>query len=251
VGPAVVSAKYKYDATNWDMSLGNSGSTSVASTFLQYNVGNAGTLSGKAFSFFFTNVPGSGILFELRDSTTRWIEAWGSGFGAALPSAGPGVNVQLVPTLPNAPGGFLPDRAFNTIQIAARANTAARTATITEMTFSSPTLSIGPGSSLVSPTVTSATVDPVRVGYPAPGAPGTGQYTQWIVAPNAINLADFAWTLSGTVTLSRSDGTNPNEGLKLVLTGAPADVQTVPEPSTLAMAAIGGGLLLLAYRRNG
>jgi len=242
VGPTIWQTKYRISAGGFDLSMSPYGGTGTAgTTWLGSNtIGNAGNvagLTGTMWDFQLTNSPGH----SLQMSMTRLVagipttitEVWGPGCTGPL-TAPSGCAATL-----NGPGGipYQPqDRAFNTLRIQARSTSAGHSATITALSFVSPSFSPSLGSAFQDMTVTSLTP---RSGPPTFPADAAGYRSQWLIANG--NFATANWTLSGKIVLNRPSG-GSTESVRVTfsamntLADLPAEI---PEPSTQLLAIAG------------
>lgn len=237
-GSTVLQTKYRMSAGNFDFSLSpRSGTGASGSTFVSANSGNVVQLSTKWWAFSLTNVPGSSLTFTaspiLGNDRPGQTLIWGIG-------GTPTLNVGGVPYGPQ-------EREYNALRIQARATAAGSLAQVFNLNFSSPGMTLTPGSAFYDMSVDPSTsVSPIPT-YPADA---TGFLSQWVVASG--NLAAVSWTLSGQVALTRTGG-GDGEAVRLTIDGLPVSADfpagAVPEPGTGWLLATAAVALFLSRRR--
>ncbi|WP_169977521.1 PEP-CTERM sorting domain-containing protein [Tautonia rosea] len=211
VGGTVANAKYRLSNTGFDVSLDNAPSTVTPADQVTATLGNVATTSGKVFEFMLEHRAGEGIIFSLDgpgslDRTVSW------GTFTTTPSGSNKANLN----------GKLPPSAFNSLVLSARATQAGSSFAFDDLNFSGAGLSLADGSFL-SGTVTPSTGDPL------------GFINQRLYSN--VNLADFNWTLTGTLTGTKLL-TGGDETVRFNVGFQQVSATVVPEPSTLAMAGI-------------
>ena len=209
--------KYRISNGNFDLSLDSGSDTSgPAGSFVSANLGNHSFLNGAAYDFTVQHVAGEGLIVTL----TRV-----GGGGGATVSWG---TFTTPPGGTNAAtlNGVAPGTAFNSISLQSVASGGNRSATISNLTFTSGTVGLGDGSFAGSTTTN-----------------GNTPQTQLVVADG--NLALESWTLAGRIVLSKV-AVGGDESVKLRLGFVDAAVTIVPEPTTAALVALGLLGLLVA-----
>jgi hypothetical protein len=202
--------KFRISNGGFDLSLDAGADTGGgAGSFVSADLGNHSFLNGSAYDFTLQHVAGEGVILTV----TRV----GGGGGATL-SWG---TFTTPPGGTNAPtlSGLAPGALFNSIDLQTVASGGNRSATISNLSFTSGSVGTADGS-FGSGTTTNAT-SPV---------------SQLAVAD--ANLALSSWTLSGRITLSRQ-GVGGDETVKLRVAFVDATVTIVPEPTTAALVAVG------------
>jgi hypothetical protein len=212
----VANAKYRLSNNNFDLSIDNSPSTFTPADQVTAGLGNRATLSGRTFDFVLQHVAGEGIIFSATDSGSIGATvSWGT-FGTT-----PGGNNEA------ALNGILPPTEFNSLLIGARAS---QVVDAGSSSFEYENLAFsGSGLSIVDGAFTSGTVTPTS------GDP-LGFSFQRLFAD--VNLADFDWTLTGTITGTKF-GNGGDETVRFNVGFQQVEASVVPEPSTLAMAGLG------------
>ncbi len=221
-GTTVFGAKFKSDNTNWDFSLGNTGSTATSANFIQAGIGNNAFISARVFGFELEHRAGEGFVWNLTDKSNnnKTTLSWGT---FTTPPAG-----TTAATL----NSIAPDRSFNAIRIENRATGANSSNTFSNLAFTSAATFNG--------SFLNSTMTPSTAGYNLIDAPINGFAIQWLVSDT--DLSSYNWTLSGDVQLIGGN----NEALRMDIQGR--SLQAVPEPGT--MAALGLGIAALLKRKR-
>lgn len=216
LGTTVMQGKYRLSHGNFDLSLSPYSGTGGGGTWISNNMGNVPALTGVSWDFVLSNDPGvaiSWVFQRVSGTPTTVTQIWGTGGSATL---------NTTSGTPFGPH----DRFFDTLRITARASQANASTAISNLAFTSPTLSLSAGSSFQTITVTPSTLEPPLPTFPADAA---GFDTQWLLAD--VNLANYAWQLSGRVTLTRT-GSGDGEAVRFTIDGLDAAHSAeVPEPA--------------------
>ncbi len=201
--PAIATARYRLDNTNWDMAIFNEqpGPPSPAD-FVVLDLGNQTALSGDTFRFSLENRAAQGLIWKLYDNSdvngpAGGTVAWGT-FAPALLS--PFVKADL--------DGELPNQFFNGINFELRAFAPLSEMHLSNVTFSGATVvgSIGNVSAFYDNSLSS---------YVASIASDT-------------DLSTFDWTLSGQIRGVKSGGGQEQVAFNVQLVA-------IPEPGTYAL----------------
>jgi hypothetical protein len=210
--------KFRISNGSFDLSLDAGSDTSGgAGSFVSANLGNHSFLNGAAYDFALQHVAGEGLILTMtRVGGGSVTLSWGT-----FTTPPGGVNA---PTLSGAAPGAL----FNSIDIGSVASGGNRSVALSNLTFTSGTVSTADGSFTAGTTTNASS--------PA---------SQLVVAD--ANLALSGWTLSGRITLTRQ-GLGGDETVKLRVGFVDANVTIIPEPTTAALVAIGLLGLLVAGR---
>ena len=220
-GTTVVGAKFKSDNTNWDLSLGNTGSTATSANFIQAGIGNNAFISARTYSFALEHKVGEGFIWSVTDkaSLAKTTLSWGT-FGTA-PG---GTNAATL-------NGLAPDRSFNALRIENRATGNGSQNIFSNLSFTSAATFNG--------SFFNGTIDP-STGYNAFATPTNGFSIQWLVSDT--DLSTYDWTFGGDIQLVGGN----NEALRMDIHGR--SLQAVPEPGT--MAALGLGIAAFLKRKR-
>jgi hypothetical protein len=211
--PLATTGGFKYRISNgsFDFSLDRGTDTGgPAGSFISSNLGNQSFLNGAAYDFTVQHVAGQGIIVTMTrvggGSTTL---SWGT-----FTTPPPGTNAATL-------NGIAPTAAFNSIQLQSTASGGNRSATLSNLSFTSGTVPVADGSFTGSTTTNANTPQ-----------------TQLVVANG--NLALENWTLAGRITLTRAGtGAGLDETVKLRLAFVDAAVTIVPEPATAVLLSVG------------
>jgi hypothetical protein len=211
--------KYRISNTSFDLSLdGGTDTSGPAGSFLSAGLGTHSFLNGAAYDFTVQHIAGEGFVVTMTrvgggGSATL---SWGT---FTLPPAG-----ASAATL----NGVAPGATFNSIGLQSVASGGNRSAVLSNLTFTSGTVSVADGS-FGATTTTNA----------------NSPQTQLVVADDDLALSN--WTLAGRITLSKV-GVGNDEAVTLRLTFVDATVTIVPEPTTATLVAVGLLGLLVAGR---
>jgi hypothetical protein len=237
-------AKYRPSQTSWDMSLGTTLDTATSATYVQANLGNVAALHNQDLNFTLEHFPAGGSLTGgfiwslVSPGTTptfNQTESWGT--FATTPA---GINAATLQTSTTNTAQLAPTAAFNTLKIEARGLN--NGVPVGEMQFSNFQLTgTGLGSTIGSfdtATANASTTGPTYFGQTST----VSEYAQWVYSTD--NLATKYWKLTGTVK-GIKNYTTGDERVRFQISGLTA--QVAPEPSTLALIALG---VLLGRRRT-
>ncbi|MDX2131456.1 MAG: hypothetical protein SFY69_05350 [Planctomycetota bacterium] len=227
-GARVAGFKYRVSNTNFDVSLDNGGGTSVLGAYLTGAIGNTSQLSGVTYELVVAHEVGEGFTFSMTPAgaaSPARVLFWGPG----QPPAGATSAVTL--------GGVHTGGAFNTLLIEARATLNGSTMAFSQLSFTSPTLTIA-GGGFETGSVTPATRGPSDT--------VDGMWTQRISADADLSAHD--WTFSARVTATRNPGGGGDEALRFTVGAGTGTV--VPSAGGETMLAT-AGLLLAMWRRRG
>lgn len=218
--PAVATARYRLDNTNWDMALFNEQPAPTASDFVVVNLGTQSQLSGDTFKFSLENKAGQGLIWKLFDNSdvngpAGGTVAWGT----------------FTPTIPAAPftsvvtnlDGELPGQFFNAINFELRAFAPDSQMHLSNVSFTGATVlgSIGDVSAFYNNTGSS--------------------YVASLVSDT--DLATFDWTLSGEIRGVKTGGAQEQVAFNVQLVA-------IPEPGTYALLLGAAGFIGTVLRRR-
>jgi hypothetical protein len=230
IGDSVVGAKYRLSNTNFDQSLDNGAGTNTfgggKNTFIQSNLGNVSTLNPRTYDFTLEHQAGKGFLYTLKNGSTTTALVWGSGLSGV-----PGGAVSAASLYDSATTTVTPGASFNSLYLEMRATNNTSQGTLSNLAFSGASVAGG---------FINESVDNTTAGYG-----GTVGYSRQRLVSDT-DLSSFNWTLTGSIALSKS-GTGGDEATKFTVIGQ--NVEAVPEPTSMAVLAL-GGIALLRRRRS-
>ncbi len=225
-GAAVAGAKLRASNNAWDQALSNGIGYQAANSRRRNAASSFTAPAGRDFTFTFEHRAGEGFIFTvIRPGGPTDRISWGTFSNA------PGGTV--VATL----GGLAPTATFDALEFEARATLANSRITYSNLTFTSADLTTASGG-FQNGTLTPTTVI---------GANPAGVATQELLAD--VNLADYSWTFSGNINLTRGAGNGGAENIRFTVT--PRNVNNpavIPEPVVSSAVLI--GLALAAGRRG-
>jgi len=255
-GATVINARFRASAGGVDQLMADGGGTNATSgTTLEHNLGATAAISSREYAFTVEHRVGQGMIFRLvenQSSPQTWLLAYGANFDPVLP-IGPTTTVATQGTLGGVAATTMPQ--FNSLRLEVQASEAhpappPEEASVSGLYFSSPTLAVLDGawsSMTMTPTTPGHASGEVVDGMPVTVPTGIGY--QRLVAEDSLTAHD--WVLGGMVRLQRSGG-GDGESVRLVIygqqvTAAFPSLNPTPEPSVVAMLAMGAAL---AWRRR-
>ncbi|MFN0127411.1 MAG: PEP-CTERM sorting domain-containing protein [Verrucomicrobiales bacterium] len=255
-GATVINARLRASAGGTDQMMADGGGTNATSgPTLGHNLGTVATISSRNYAFTLEHRVGQGMIFRLVDNQftpQTWLLAYGSGFSPALP-VGPTTTVSTQATLGGVSPAGLPN--FNSLRLEVQASAAhpaapAESASVSGLSFSSPTLTLQDGAldpMATTPTTAGQTSGEVVGGVPITVAAGFGY--QRLVSDEPLNAHD--WRLGGVVRIQRSGG-GDGETVRMVIYGQQVTatfppLTPAPEPTSAMLLLLGGAL---AFRRR-
>jgi hypothetical protein len=228
--------KYRASNTSWDMSLGTTLNTATTATYLQAGLGNVAALNNQNLNFTLEHFPAvgattGGFIWSLvspgATPAFSQTESWGT-----FATTPPGINAATLQASTTNTAQIAPTALFNTLKIEARGlNTGTN---IGALQFSNLQLTgTGLGSTIGvfdAATANVSTTGPTYFGQ----ASTVSEYAQWVYSTD--NLATKYWKLTGTIKATKNYNSG-DERVRFQISGLTA--QVAPEPSTLALLALG------------
>jgi hypothetical protein len=221
-GTTVFGAKFKSDNTNWDFSLGNTGSTSNTANFIQAGIGNNAFIGARVFGFELEHRTGEGFIWNLTDKANNNTTTLSWGTFTTPPS---GTNAATL-------NSIAPNRSFNALRIENRASGSGSQNIFSNLAFTSAATFNG--------SFFNGTMTPSTAGFNQIGTPVDGFSVQWLVSDT--DLSSYDWKFTGDIQLIGGN----NEALRMDIHGR--SLQAVPEPGT--MAALGLGIAAFLKRKR-